>query len=136
MFLYDFWRVYENESDFRLKLNRKQDMEQMIMARIGEMSMLEVANKKGDRILAAAMGAINLCPYCGRTVVRNPMGRPKRFCSEECRKKYKNRHRNGKDARIAICPECGKGFIAQGERRRMRKYCSRACANRGRARNA
>ena len=34
-----------------------------------------------------------------------------------------------------VCPVCGRMFFAQRENTRERKYCSRACANRGRLMN-
>ena len=77
-----------------------------------------------------------ICPECGEMFPQNPRGRPKRFCSEKCRTKY---HRanpnvmNWKSTRIAVCPICGKEFSASREYAAKRKYCSRACANRGRA---
>ena len=77
-----------------------------------------------------------LCPECGRPVYQNPRGRHKRFCSEKCRFAWKNRHpnpANWKSTRIAVCPVCGKEFMASREYRAERKYCSRSCANRGRA---
>ena len=77
-----------------------------------------------------------VCVACGKAVYRNPRGRKKRFCSDECRFKWKNKHpqiKNWKSTRVAVCPECGKEFLATREYRVLRKYCSRACANRGRA---
>ncbi len=79
------------------------------------------------------------CLECGEAVYQNPRGRRKRFCSEACRYKWKNKHmqiKNWKSARLAVCPQCGKEFFAIKESRRPRKYCSRACANRGRANNS
>ena len=76
------------------------------------------------------------CPECGEAVYQNPRGRRKRFCSEACRYKWKNKHpqlKNWKSARAAVCPQCGKEFLAVKEYTVLRKYCSRACANRGRA---
>lgn len=76
------------------------------------------------------------CPECGQPVFQNPRGRRKRFCSDECRFAWKNKHEkpeNWKSSRAAVCPVCGKAFTASREYNRQRKYCSRACANRGRA---
>lgn len=80
--------------------------------------------------------AKGFCPNCGAAVVQNRTGRPKVFCSEACRYAWKNKHphpENWKSVRTAICPECGKPFLASREYKKMRKYCSHACANRGRA---
>ena len=78
----------------------------------------------------------NFCPNCGEAVVRPHLGRKKIFCSDECRFHWKHKHpkpENWKATRSAVCPLCGKTFLAIGEYIRPRKYCSRACANRGRA---
>lgn len=80
--------------------------------------------------------AKRFCPNCGAAVVQNGRGRPRIFCSEPCRYAWKNRNphpENWKSTRTAICPECGKPFLASREYGSVRKYCSHACANRGRA---
>ena len=77
-----------------------------------------------------------ICPQCGKLVFQKPKGRRKRFCSEECRFAWKNRHPNPgnwKSTRTVLCPVCGGEFLASREYVRPRKYCSRACANKGRA---
>ena len=84
------------------------------------------------------MGVLNgMCPSCGKPVKHNAIGRPKRFCSEHCRSAWNHRHshpENWKDtSRNVVCPVCGKEFIATREYGTLRKYCSHACTNRGRA---
>jgi endogenous inhibitor of DNA gyrase (YacG/DUF329 family) len=77
-----------------------------------------------------------LCPECGSPVYQNPRGRHKKFCSDTCRYAWKNKHpnqANWKSTRTAICPVCGKEFMASREYKTERKYCSHACANKGRA---
>ena len=76
------------------------------------------------------------CPECGKAVYQNPRGRRKKFCSDACRFAWKNKHpkpENWKSTRIAVCPSCGKEFLVSREYKSKRKYCSHACANRGRA---
>ena len=76
------------------------------------------------------------CPECGQLIRQNPRGRKKKFCSEACRYAWKNKHQkpeNWKSTRVAVCPVCGREFFASREYQRQRKYCSRSCANRGRA---
>ena len=76
------------------------------------------------------------CPECGKAVYQNPRGRRKKFCSDACRFAWKNKHpkpENWKSTRIAVCPVCGKEFLASREYKSKRKYCNHACANRGRA---
>ena len=79
---------------------------------------------------------VHRCPACGEVFETKGRGRPKVFCSEKCRTRYHHQHpqpQNWKSTRIAVCPMCGKEFQASREYGHPRKYCSRACANRGRA---
>lgn len=84
----------------------------------------------------AAQTVKRFCPQCGEAIVENLRGRPKVFCSDRCRYAWKNTHpkpENWASTRTAVCPVCGKSFLAFREYDRPRKYCSRACANRARA---
>ncbi|MBO5568104.1 MAG: hypothetical protein J6A79_04110 [Clostridia bacterium] len=95
------------------------------------MELLTVQEKQ--EFLSAV--ATRFCPNCGAAIIQPPMGRMKRFCSDGCRFQWKNQHRkpeNWKSSRIVVCPVCGKEFLASQEYARKRKYCSHACANRGR----
>ena len=82
---------------------------------------------------------VDICPNCGGLFPPNMKGRRKRFCSDECRLSWNHKHpkvRNWKNTdRVVICPACGNPFTATREYGRLRKYCSRACANRGRTKN-
>lgn len=77
------------------------------------------------------------CPNCGKGIIQPRAGRRKTFCSDKCRLEWKGKHpnvKNWKSTRTVVCPVCGKEFTASGEySKHIRKYCSRACANRGRA---
>lgn len=79
--------------------------------------------------------AVSFCPECGKEIVPNRRGRPKKFCSEACRFAWKNKHPKPENWRkeSLTCPICGREFQARGYGDVKRKYCSRACANRGRA---
>ena len=88
--------------------------------------------EKNEYLNAVVTG---FCPECGNAVYQNPRGRKKKFCCEACRFAWKNKHpkpQNWKSSRTASCPVCGKEFIASREYQRKRKYCSHACANKGR----
>ena len=80
---------------------------------------------------------VDICPNCGGLFSQNARGRRKKFCSDKCRTAWNHRHpniANWKDtSRTCICPQCGKTFIATREYGQLRKYCSIACSNRGRA---
>ena len=80
--------------------------------------------------------AKRFCPECGEAFSRNKIGRPKQFCSERCRRQWWNKHprpERWKSSRKMICPVCGREFLAIKDYQHKRKYCSRSCANRGRA---
>ena len=80
--------------------------------------------------------AKKFCPECGVAITPNRNGRPRVFCSDECRMKWNRRNpkpEHWSSARTIICPICEKPFLSAKETYRPRKYCSRACANRGRA---
>lgn len=80
--------------------------------------------------------AFSFCPQCGAAIVPNHRGRPRKFCSPECRSKWNNTHprpQNWKTVRSKVCPMCGREFSYRHQYGLPRKYCSRACANKGRA---
>lgn len=63
-----------------------------------------------------------LCSYCGKRLPEHTIGRPRRFCSDICRKDYWNNQ--SKEYKTEhTCPTCGKTFNA----RKKRKYCSHHC---------
>ncbi len=64
----------------------------------------------------------HICPMCGKPVTQNPGRREKKFCSDECRRKWWNSH-TGLMKENAVCAHCGKPFHG----RQGRKYCSHAC---------
>ncbi len=70
------------------------------------------------------------CPYCGKQLSNPPTGRKKRFCSDDCRRKWWNSNRDklnkSPGAQYEItCKSCGKRFISYGNTKR--KYCSHDC---------
>ena len=68
------------------------------------------------------------CKWCGRPVQQTLGRKEKKFCSDECRIKWWNRHHN-QPRRNAwyefTCQCCGKPFRAYGNDHR--KYCSHDC---------
>lgn len=57
--------------------------------------------------------AFAFCPQCGTAIVPNHKGRPRKFCSPECRSRWNNTHpkpENWKTVRSKICPVCGREF--------------------------
>ena len=79
--------------------------------------------------------AVSFCPECGIEITQNARGRRKKFCSEACRFAWKNKHPRPENWRMVslTCPVCGREFKARGYGEVRRKYCSRSCANHGRA---
>ena len=61
--------------------------------------------------------AFSFCPQCGTAIVPNHKGRPRKFCSPECRSRWNNTHpkpENWKTVRLKICPVCGGEFSYGG----------------------
>lgn len=79
--------------------------------------------------------AVSFCPECGKEITQNPRGRRKKFCSDACRFAWKNKHPKPENWKMValVCPVCGQEFQARGYGNVKRKYCSRSCANHGRA---
>lgn len=67
------------------------------------------------------------CPQCGRPLPTSKF-RPRRFCSDECRRKYWATHTaEGKHRAMTTCTcqYCGGEFTDYAQR--GRKYCSHSC---------
>ena len=70
------------------------------------------------------------CLYCGKEMKQPDTGRPKKFCSDKCRREWWIGHPeriNRKESAMypAVCVRCGKEFLSYGNRKR--KYCSHDC---------
>ena len=71
-------------------------------------------------------GCDGTCTCCRKEITQQRMGRPRKFCSEKCRRQWWKTHPEEADRRAAgakVCTCCGKGFRAYGDR----KYCSHGC---------
>lgn len=71
-----------------------------------------------------------LCLHCGKLMKIKDKGRPRKFCSDECRRTWwkKNQDkRNKKETAIYsyTCLNCGKEFSVYGNKKR--KFCSHDC---------
>lgn len=71
-----------------------------------------------------------LCACCGKPIKQKAGGRTRRFCSEECRRKWwkdnpQERNKNETAIYKYTCPYCGKEFSCYGNKKR--KYCSHDC---------
>lgn len=72
----------------------------------------------------------HLCIHCGKFIRQKSHGRTRRFCSEECRRKWWKEHPEARKPREAsqsryACSFCGIEFMAYGKE--PRKYCSHGC---------
>lgn len=70
----------------------------------------------------------SICVQCGEPMVHIPKKKQKRFCSDDCRRRWWNAHpdqvKRGTIHSI-VCPGCGKEFSVYGNPNR--KYCSHSC---------
>ncbi|MCD8300575.1 MAG: RNA polymerase subunit sigma-70 [Clostridiales bacterium] len=78
--------------------------------------------------MAEQKDAGHVCLCCGKPVEQVPGRKEKKFCSDSCRMKWWNCHRdmvNRKAVNKFVCKHCGGEFNAYGNA--DRKYCSHAC---------
>ena len=69
------------------------------------------------------------CKGCGKPIKRIPNAKPRMYCSDECRMRFWNSHRDEVKHRAIYsfqCPNCGREFQSFGNPNR--KFCSRECA--------
>jgi HNH endonuclease len=68
------------------------------------------------------------CPTCGKEFQQSGPGHPKRYCSLECRRRYRYEHKE-KPAPLGVrsCAQCGTKFVPEHWRQ---KYCSESCQDR------
>ena len=69
-----------------------------------------------------------ICICCGKEIAQQGNGRPRKFCSEKCRRQWWKTHPeegNQKAMYTQVCARCGKEFTAYGNNHR--KYCSHDC---------
>lgn len=82
---------------------------------------LNIEEKKNNNLI---------CSCCNKELKQSGRGRTRRFCSEECRRKWwvqNQDKRNRKEVSVYKyqCPNCGNEFSCYGNKRR--KYCSHDC---------
>ena len=79
-----------------------------------------------EKKLAERMQHGQACAFCGTELIRPKTGRPKRFCSDLCRRSYWRMHRadlQKKESAVYImeCAYCHEIFESYGNKKR--KYC-------------
>ena len=86
-------------------------------------------NHLTDKDIAAhTSGWDGCCRQCGAPIEQEVKRKPRRFCSDECRVKWWNNHRQlkrHKNPRSVKCSGCGATFLIYGSQ--SRKYCTHDC---------
>jgi DNA-binding CsgD family transcriptional regulator len=70
----------------------------------------------------------HFCAQCGQPVTQQNKRKQKRFCSDECRSGWWNKHRQELSKKTAVnitCAHCGNRFESYPQE--QRKYCCHAC---------
>ena len=76
---------------------------------------------------------LHFCKCCGAAIEQRKGVKPRKFCSDSCRKQYWTEHQgeiNRKSAIEQVCPVCGKAFSDYANH--SRKFCSHNCYIRSR----
>lgn len=76
-----------------------------------------------------------LCACCNKPIKQNNRGRTRKFCSDECRRKWWKDNPQARTKKESAtykftCPHCGQEFTSYGNTKR--KYCSHNCFIRSR----
>ena len=74
-------------------------------------------------------GTVAFCKECGMPVVVRKKCKPRQFCSDACRMKWWNGHRDEvkhKTESRFICEYCGASFTRPGKTRH--RFCSKKCS--------
>lgn len=87
--------------------------------------------------VSASLEEQAFCRGCGKPILVIPQAKPRQFCSDACRMRYWNAHRDEirhKAIYTFRCPCCGREFQSLGNPHR--KYCSRECVANARRKGA
>lgn len=79
-------------------------------------------------LLQSAKGDDAVCQQCGKRLNQKAKQKPKKFCSDQCRRAWWKDHQdrlNKKAVYVLTCAHCGAPFQSYGNKKR--KYCSHAC---------
>lgn len=78
--------------------------------------------EKVQEVMDSVPASTGFCNCCGKNLPAQTIGRPRRFCSDDCRAKFWSGVKTEYTTKH-ICPSCGIEFQARKER----QYCSHAC---------
>jgi endogenous inhibitor of DNA gyrase (YacG/DUF329 family) len=102
---------------------------------LSENTVKSFCRRNGLSGMAKGSPTHDVCAHCGMPLKQTEGAKARRFCSDGCRLAWWNAHPGElSTSREFVCQTCGKAFRGYG--RRERKYCSRACYGRSRARQA
>jgi hypothetical protein len=66
------------------------------------------------------------CKQCGKLILQSGRHRPRKFCSETCRRVWwKINSDYSQMSQLSICAHCGEKFMSRTDQRR--RYCSHDC---------
>ena len=84
------------------------------------------ACSKDTGIINPLLWGKTICPTCGEPFEQPEIGRKRKYCSEECRRRYWSVHPEKQKlaTHTFVCQYCGKEFQATGN---DRKFCSTIC---------
>lgn len=75
-----------------------------------------------------ANGDDTVCQQCGKRLYQKQKQKPKKFCSDQCRRAWWKEHQDQlhkKAVYVLTCAHCGTSFQSYGNKKR--KYCTHAC---------
>ncbi|WP_206406241.1 helix-turn-helix domain-containing protein [Clostridium botulinum] len=87
-----------------------------------------IAHAKESRIAEQEKDENVFCKYCGSELIQSKRGKPKKFCSEPCRRSWWKEHEQALDKKayyLITCKNCNKLFESYGNKNR--KYCCHEC---------
>ena len=68
------------------------------------------------------------CKRCGKELIQEKRGQPKKFCSDKCRREWWKENNNSINRKAyykILCVYCGESFSSYGNKNR--KFCSHSC---------
>ncbi len=95
---------------------------------LSENTVKSVCRRNSIRTPKQAAESNTVCPQCGAQLSPMQTSRPRRFCSNVCRMRWWNAHRDQHHAgaiKQIHCAGCGKVFHAY--EKQQRRFCSHAC---------
>lgn len=124
-----------NEQKNQILALREQGCGYAAIAKITALSINTVKSfcRRNGLMATSAAEATPACPFCGDALEQRAKAKPKRFCSEGCRRAWWRAHSAAgvkKAYYQKVCAYCGKPYTVYG--RQESKYCGLDCAHNAR----